>query len=74
MSSTLPPQAHVIAGQLEDKIRQWRDRDPAHYHPGTRAAGEEATRLCGSMIVVFSQLRDDLTVEIGAYESTRLDG
>lgn len=56
--STLPPEAHFIAGKIEDHLDVWNNRDLDHPHPSTAAAGEKIINLCEEMIQAFYALQE----------------
>lgn len=56
--SILPPQAHIIAGKIEDQLGVWNNRDLDHPHPSTAEAAGEIITLCDEMIRVFTVLRE----------------
>lgn len=70
-AAQLPPQVTLLAGQVEDQLSAWADRDPAHHHPDVRRAGERATHLLGDLIAELQRLRDRVTAEVGAYDDER---
>lgn len=69
--TALPAEAHTLAGQIEDQLAIWAERDPARHRFEVRRAGERACRLVDDLIHVLHQMREGLAAEVGEYDDAR---
>lgn len=62
----LPPQAHVLAGQIEDALHVWQRRQ-SPFHKVFEEQAERTIVLCGDLIVVIGSMRDQVHDELVKY-------
>lgn len=67
MSTLLPPEAHFIAGKIEDQFEVWNSRNLDNPHPATAAAGSEIINLCQEMILAFQTLQEGARKDLSDY-------
>lgn len=62
----LPPDAHILAAQIDDALHIWNTRGPG-YRPDAARAAQTAVRRYGLLVDVLSKARNQLERELEEY-------